>query len=221
MISIIIPTKNEKKSIYNTLSNLQILRKKKICEIILVDGRSDDETINISKPYVDRILSVSPNRSRQQNLGASIAQGEMLLFLHADTYISSKVLLKFYENHKNYKWGFFSIKLDHDSIKYRMLEFLINLRSRIFKYGTGDQCIFINKKLFTKINGFPILELMEDISICSTLKKKFSPSIIKSVVKTSARRWESHGFVITVIKMRLLRLLYIMGFNTSLLRKLY
>jgi rSAM/selenodomain-associated transferase 2 len=186
-----------------------------------VDGRSDDETINISKPYVDKILSISPNRSRQQNLGASIAEGEMLLFLHADTYISSKVLLKFYENHKNYKWGFFNIKLDHDSIKYRMLEFLINLRSRIFKYGTGDQCIFINKKLFTKINGFPDLELMEDISICSTLKKKFSPSIIKSVVKTSARRWESHGFVITVIKMRLLRLLYIMGFNTSLLRKLY
>ena len=221
MISIIIPTKNEKKSIYNTLSNLQILRKKKVCEIILVDGRSDDETINISKPYVDKILSISPNRSRQQNLGASIAEGEMLLFLHADTHISSKVLLKFYENHKNYKWGFFSIKLNHDSIKYRILEFLINLRSRIFKYGTGDQCLFINKKLFTKINGFPVLELMEDISICSILKKEFNPSIIKSVVKTSARRWESHGFLITVIKMRLLRLLYIMGFNTSLLRKLY
>jgi rSAM/selenodomain-associated transferase 2 len=221
MISIIIPTKNEKKTIYHTLSSLQILRKKKICEIILVDGRSDDETINISKPYVDKILSISPNRSRQQNLGASIAEGEMLLFLHADTYISSKVLLKFYENHKNYKWGFFSIKLDHNSIKYRILEFLINLRSRIFKYGTGDQCIFINKKIFTKINGFPALELMEDISICSILKKKFSPSIIKSVVKTSVRRWESNGFVITVIKMRLLRLLYIMGFNTNLLRKLY
>ena len=221
MISIIIPAKNEKKSILHTLSNLQILRKKKICEIILVDGRSDDETINISKPYVDKILSISPNRSRQQNLGASIAEGEMLLFLHADTYISSKVLLKFYENHKNYKWGFFSIKLDHSSIKYRILEFLINLRSRIFKYGTGDQCIFINKKIFTKINGFPALELMEDISICSILKKKFSPSIIKSVVKTSVRRWESNGFVITVIKMRLLRLLYIMGFNTNLLRKLY
>tara|TARA_B110000014_G_C20099530_1_gene576897 strand:+ start:1184 stop:1849 length:666 start_codon:yes stop_codon:yes gene_type:complete len=221
MISIIIPAKNEKKTIYDTLSNLQILRKKKVCEIILVDGRSDDETINISKPYVDKILSISPNRSRQQNLGASIAEGEMLLFLHADTHISSKVLLKFYENHKNYKWGFFSIKLNHDSIKYRILEFLINLRSRIFKYGTGDQCLFINKKLFTKINGFPVLELMEDISICSILKKEFNPSIIKSVVKTSARRWESHGFLITVIKMRLLRLLYIMGFNTSLLRKLY
>ena len=221
MISIIIPTKNEKKYIYHTLSNLQILRKKKICEIILVDGRSDDETINISKPYVDKILSISPNRSRQQNLGASIAQGEMLLFLHADTYISSEVLLKFHEKHKNYEWGFFNIKLGHDSIKYRILEFLINLRSRIFKYGTGDQCIFINKKLFTKINGFPNLELMEDIGICSTLKKNFSPSIIKSIVKTSVRRWESRGFIRTVIKMRLLRLLYIMGFNTSLLRKLY
>ena len=221
MISIIIPTKNEKKYIYHTLSNLQILRKKKICEIILVDGRSDDETINISKPYVDKILSISPNRSRQQNLGASIAQGEMLLFLHADTYISSEVLLKFYEKHKNYEWGFFNVKLGHDSIKYRILEFLINLRSRIFKYGTGDQCIFINKKLFTKINGFPNLELMEDIGICSTLKKNFSPSIIKSIVKTSVRRWESRGFIRTVIKMRLLRLLYIMGFNTSLLRKLY
>ena len=78
MISIIIPTKNEKKTISHTLSNLQILRKKKICEIILVDGRSDDETINISKPYVDKILSISPNRSRQQNLGVSIAEGEML-----------------------------------------------------------------------------------------------------------------------------------------------
>ncbi|MFL2560009.1 MAG: TIGR04283 family arsenosugar biosynthesis glycosyltransferase [Gammaproteobacteria bacterium] len=221
MISIIIPTKNEKKSIYHTLSNLQILRKKNICEIILVDGRSDDETIIISKPYVDKILSISPNRSRQQNLGASIAQGEMLLFLHADTYMSPEVLLKFYEKYKNYKWGFFNIKLDHDSIKYRVLEFLINLRSRIFKYGTGDQCIFINKKLFTKINGFPNLELMEDIGICSTLKKFFSPSIINSIVKTSTRRWESHGFMKTVIKMRLLRLLYMMGFNTSLLRKLY
>jgi len=221
MISIIIPTRNESHVIIDTLCHLQTLRKNNICEVILVDGSSSDDTVDIAKRYVNHILIVEPSRSRQQNIGASIAKGDILLFLHADTFISNEQLIELNKMSLKVKWGFFKLMFTNQKIKYRILSYFINARSMIRNYATGDQAIFVNKELFNKIKGFPKLMLMEDLGFCSILKNYYPPLIVDSKVITSSRRWEQNGFIGTIVKMRILRFLYSLGVNTKFLEKNY
>ena len=97
MISIIIPVRNEAQNISKNLSHLQELRRRNSCEIILVDGGSTDNTTEIANNLVDHILKTKLGRAVQQNIGASIAKGNTLVFLHADTYITAKQLLSIKE----------------------------------------------------------------------------------------------------------------------------
>ena len=221
MISIIIPTLNEENFILNSIKPLQNLRKKNCCEIIVIDGQSNDSTVNMVHPYVDDIFVTNPKRSLQQNLGASIAKGDILLFLHADTILTEKNLLELNNFHKDCSWGFYLISLGEKIFKYQMLEKCINLRSQIFNYATGDQGIFIRKDLFNRIGGFPNIDLMEDVEICKILKKLSLPYIIKSQIITSSRKWKSDGFLKTVLKMRLFRILNAVGLHPNLLKKYY
>lgn len=221
MISIIIPTLNEENSILNSIKPLQNLRKKNCCEIIVIDGQSNDSTVNMVHPYVDDIFVTNPKRSLQQNLGASIARGDVLLFLHADTILTEKNLLELNNFHKDFSWGFYLINLGEKIFKYQMLEKCINLRSQVFNYATGDQGIFIRKDLFNRIGGFPNIDLMEDVEICKILKKLSLPYIIKSQIITSSRKWKSDGFLKTVLKMRLFRILNAVGLHPNLLKKYY
>ena len=221
MISIIIPTKNEESNIFKNLSHLQKLRENNFCEIILVDGKSSDNTVRTASNLVNNILITKPDRASQQNIGASIARGNVLLFLHADTFLTEQQLLDLQNIIKRKEWGFFKIKLDSKKIKYKFLSYLINLRSKIYNYGTGDQAIFIHKNTFDQIGGFPKLMIMEDIKICSILKKISNPLIIDDFVMTSPRRWEKYGFIKTILKMRILRFLYKIGVNTKILKRYY
>ncbi len=91
----------------------------------------------------------------------------------------------------------------------------------LFKYGTGDQCLFMNKDIFYKVGGFPNIRLMEDIEICSSLNKICNPKIINNIVTSSSRKWESHGFIRTIIKMRIYRILYFFGADTRFLKNNY
>ena len=106
-------------------------------------------------------------------------------------------------------------------IKYKILSFFINLRSMLYNYGTGDQILYIEKNIFNKIKGFPNLMIMEDIAICRILNKISAPFIIHSHAITSSRRWDDHGFVRTILKMRALRFLYYIGVKTHILQRLY
>lgn len=221
MISVIIPTKNEEKIIYDAVINLQDLRKNKLCEIIIVDGMSDDNTVDVISPYVDKIATCQANRGAQQNLGAKISSGHTLVFLHADTHINEEQINFLRKIKDKLYWGFFKLSFDRKDLKYQILSFFINLRSYLFKYGTGDQVIFIQKKLFHKINGFPDYELMEDINICSRLKNHFKPIISNIYIKTSARKWHTEGFLKTILKMRILRILYYIKIKPSKLKTYY
>ena len=77
------------------------------------------------------------------------------------------------------------------------------------------------ERTFNKINGFKDLDLMEDVEISNRLKKLFSPHILPGFAMTSHRKWESHGFLRTIAKMRILRFMYFIGFSTKFLNKLY
>jgi len=221
-LSIVIPVLNEAPLIEQTLKALQPLRAVGH-EVIVVDGGSHDDTVLRSKPYADKILQGSRGRSRQMNAGATLASHELLLFLHADTLLTEgadRIIVKGMNGGRS-DWGRFDVKLSGNHPLLRIIEFLMNWRSRMSGIATGDQAIFVKRDLFVAMGGFPEVNLMEDIALCRMLKKYRRPLCLRQPVITSSRRWEEKGFVRTISLMWFLRLAYFFKVNPNRLAKLY
>ena len=220
MISIIIPVLNEGQQIQACLEALQTLRRRGH-EIIVVDGGSVDNTLEIAHPLVDRITSSETGRASQINAGADIANGNVLLFLHADTRLPENFTELFALSETNECWGFFRVRLSGKQPLFRLIETCMNLRSSLTSIATGDQTLFVTKTLFLKVGGFDNIDLMEDIEICRRLQQMNKPVRLDAAVMTSSRRWEKNGIMKTILKMWLLRLLYFFGYSPAQLVKLY
>ena len=219
--SIIIPTLNEEQTLNANQKTLIAMKNKLNAEIIIVDGKSDDNTTSVAKLFADKFYYQSPSRSGQLNKGASNASGDYLIFLHVDTYINLRGLEEIMSIDDNFNWGFFKIRLDDSQLKYKFLSYCINLRSKIFSYATGDQVLIIKKALFDDIKGYLDINLMEDVEITYRLKKICEPTLFEGNAISSPRRWKKNGFFKTILQMRILRMLYHFGVCTNKLNKLY
>ena len=221
-ISIIIPILNEANFITQTLSALQPLRAIGH-EVIVVDGGSEDVSLTQSQPLADRVIRSPRGRSRQMNAGAQIARGEILLFLHADTFLPEGAdrLIISKMKQKGKIWGHFDVHLSGRHPLLRLIEYLMNWRSRLSGIATGDQGFFVRRQAFQSIGGFPEIDLMEDIALSRALKKCGHPLCLRQRVVTSSRRWENNGILRTVFLMWYLRLAYFMGTNHEALSRLY
>ncbi len=220
-ISIIVPVVNEQSCIVAFLEALQCYRKNGH-EVILVDGSSSDDTIKLAANLVDMSLLSAPGRARQMNLGAKYAKNSVLLFLHSDTYLpksTDSIILNALSSQNS--WGRFNVKLDGKQKIFRIIERLINLRSKLTNIATGDQAIFINKEIFDKVNGYPEILLMEDIALSKILRQQYTCCCLANEVTTSSRRWEKNGVLRTIVLMWKLRLLYFIGTKPDILYKLY
>ncbi len=221
-LSIIIPILNEADTIPRTLRALQPLRAKGH-ELIVVDGGSKDASLRQSQSLADRIIESSTGRSRQMNSGAQVASGEVLLFLHADTFLpqgaDQLILSRMRQSGK--AWGRFDVRLSGKNLLFRMIECLMNWRSRLSGIATGDQGIFVSDRLFQSIGGFPEIDLMEDVALCKVLKRFGPPLCLWQRVETSSRRWEENGTFRTIFLMWYLRLAYCLGTPPGKLIKSY
>jgi len=220
-LSFIIPTLNEAEGIDNILRSLQYLRKAGH-EIIIADGGSTDNTIQIAQPLVDKIVQCPKGRAIQQNRGAMLAVGDYLFFLHADTQIPinfESIIKKHLK--KNVIWGRFDVRLSGNHVFFRIIEKMMNWRSRLTRIATGDQLIFCRKDIFTQIGGFKEIALMEDIELSGRLKKISPPYFFSEKVITSSKKWEKNGIVSTILLMWWLRLNYFFGKDPRQLVKLY
>jgi len=239
--SIIIPVLNEATNIQTCLLALQPLRDR--AEIIIVDGGSYDNTVELVRPYADKILASDKGRARQMNHGANQATGEILLFLHADTELPEHALTLIEQNISSRQvWGRFNIELrseflvptrrvgmqyqraalpNLEQLMFNIIAFMMNWRSRLTGIATGDQTIFVTKTAFNSVGGFPEISLMEDIALSSTLKKLSSPICLTAKVKSSARRWQHNGIFKTILLMWSLRLRYWLGQDPQYLAELY
>jgi len=219
-ISIIIPTYNEEVGIITFLTKLQALRPQ--CELILVDGGSDDDTVLLAEGLVDDVLNSDKGRALQMNVGAAMATSPILLFLHADTYLPKETVEQIKQAIiKGFRWGRFDIKLTGKSIILTIIAWMMNQRSRLTSIATGDQALFVERDLFEQLDGFAEIPLMEDIELSSRLKKYGKPYCVKNKVVSSGRRWLSFGVVKTILLMWWLRLCYFFGVNPADLEQLY
>lgn len=224
-LSVIIPVLNEACQLEALLQSLQSLRRQG-GELIVVDGGSYDQSFTIAQTWADQILLSKQGRAIQMNAGAAVAQGNVLLFLHADTRLPESAVESI-DNARQYClssalfWGRFDVQISNRRWVYRIIESMMNLRSRLTAIATGDQAIFIDTALFHRLGEYPEIELMEDIALCRILRKQAQPVCLSARVQTSSRRWEQYGVVKTVLLMWTLRLLYRLGVSPSLLVKMY
>lgn len=220
-LSIIVPTLNEAACIGRTLTALQPLRIRGH-EIIVVDGGSTDTTFTQAEPLADRILHAERGRARQMNVGASRANHAILLFLHADTVLPAMTDgLVMTALSEGYGWGRFDIRIEPADVILRVVAAGMNLRSRLTGMATGDQALFVERRLFERVNGYPDIPLMEDLALCDRLLAIGPPACLRARVTTSARRWQQHGRIRTILKMWYLRLAWRLGADPAELARRY
>jgi len=223
-ISIVIPVFHEEKVINKAVDAMHRLPFEGRLEIIVVDGDPGEQTlIAISDPRVIKARS-EKGRGKQMNVGAMLASGEVLLFLHVDTELPPDGLTQIYTvmRDRNCVGGSFDLGIGSDRFCFRLIERAASLRSRITRMPYGDQGIFLRRESFFDLGGFRELPLMEDVDLMRRVRQSGKKiHIIARKVKTSARRWEKEGVVYCTFRNWTLILLYLLGVSPQRLGRFY
>ncbi|MCX2781422.1 TIGR04283 family arsenosugar biosynthesis glycosyltransferase [Microbulbifer thermotolerans] len=220
--SIVVPLLNEREQLPQLIEHLRSLLARDNCEVIFVDGGSDDGSAEFLSTAGLTVIAAQRGRARQMNAGAEAASGDCLLFLHADTRLPENAL----ENIERALlrgncWGRFDVRISGNSIWFPLIATLINWRSRISGIATGDQAIFVRRDLFEELGGFADQPLMEDIALSGRLLELARPACIRARVTTSGRRWQKYGVLRTVLLMWRLRFDYWRGVSAEQLARRY
>lgn len=221
-LSVIVPALDEAASIVATLDSLRELQGRGH-EVIVVDGGSRDGTDTLAAGLADRVLAAGAGRAVQMNAGARAAAGDVFLFLHADSRLpgaADRLVLQGLAA-SGAAWGRFDVRIASGRPLLRMVETMMNLRSRLTRICTGDQAIFVRREAFDAVGGYPAQALMEDIAISARLRRQSAPLCLRERCVTSARRWESEGVLRTIALMWWLRLQYALGVTPARLARGY
>ncbi len=215
----ILPVLNEQGRIAALLRRLR--RDFPDSQLIVVDGGSSDRTVASAMPLCDQLLLCEAGRAVQMNLGGRCATRDYLCFLHADSQpgVSMGRLRSYLAD--NPAWGFCRVALSGRRPVFRLIEWLMNLRSTLTGVATGDQMLFMRRDVFEQTGGFEPIPLMEDVACSKRLRRLARPVVVREPVLTSSRRWEERGVVKTVLIMWGLRLAYFAGVSPWRLWRFY
>lgn len=238
-VSVIIPTLNEEQALPQTLTRTLALGFE---EVLVVDGGSSDRTQELVRAlpvardpsHLDDsssdarhrpllLLAAPTGRAAQMNAGAAASRGDALLFLHADTRLpdNAKAAIMDALREPACPGGRFDLRFDRDCALSRLIALMINLRSRLSGIATGDQAIFVRRKVFERMGGYAAIPLMEDVDLTRRLNRMGPVACLRAQVVTSFRRWETNGPIRTILLMWLLRFLYWIGVSPHTLSRWY
>ncbi len=218
-ISIIIPTLNEEANIAALAHNLAGAAS----EIIIVDGGSQDGTVEAAAQHSFKILHSPPGRGIQLNIGATSAGGTILLFLHADTRLPKNfekpVIAAL--NNPGCVAGAFRLAIDAPTPALRFIAFCANLRTAWLQMPYGDQAIFIKKETFIRLGKFAETPIMEDYIFAEKVRKTGKIALLQDQATTSARRWRRLGLLRTTLINQLVVTGYHLNIPLERLARLY
>ena len=223
-ISVIVPVLNEEDIINRTLSHIRSLEGGEGVEIIVVDGSSRGGTIKAIEMEDIITLTSAKGRGIQMNAGADKAKGDILVFLHVDTFLPERGLeyMRRSLDDPKISGGAFTLDMyDFDTFLKRLI-FLQNLRARITRVPYGDQVIFVRRKDFNEIGGFAPIRLFEDVDLMSRMKrKKMRIDILHLKVRSSGRRFMEKGPIHALARNIFIISLYHIGVSPDRLARFY
>lgn len=220
-VSVIVPTLDEEAEVGEALRRAREAFGSD-AELIVVDGGSRDGTTRIAARHAT-VLRSARGRGEQLAAGADAAEGDILVFLHADTWVSADAGARVAAAIRAGAAGGclrFAVREDR-RLRTRLLELGVNTRTRIFATATGDQAIFARRDAYARCGGIPRIPIFEDVRFVRRLRRvgRFVPTNATAV--TSGRRWNREGFLRTVILHLGLRAAFALGASPERLARHY
>jgi rSAM/selenodomain-associated transferase 2 len=222
--SIIIPVIHESEIINTLLESLKHIETDEPFEIIVVDGSSTRDTLSAIMDKTVITQGCEQGRGRQMNAGAALAHGEILIFLHVDTFLPTNALSVIKETLENKQLvgGAFTLQIQSQKRILRIIAADSTLRSQITRAPYGDQVIFLRKSCFDAIGGYADIPIMEDVELMRRIKKTGGHiAILSHRVVTSARRWDQEGLLYVLLRDTLIIFLFWCGVSAEKLAKYY
>lgn len=222
-VSIVVPILNEARLLPGLLGHLrELVDRDSGAGVVLVDGGSDDASAEVVRRAGLTCLQAQRGRAAQMNAGAAASDGDILLFLHADTRLPVDALHRARRAvHGGAVGGWFGVRLDSSRPSLRLAGRLISLRSKLTGGATGDQAIFVRRSDFEALGGYALVPLFEDLDLIRRLQRRGPVVPLSATVVTSARRWEKLGVLRTIARMWALRTLYYCGVSPRRLARYY
>jgi len=195
-ISVIIPTFNEEGNIHQLVSFIIKNKTGLIKEVIVVDGRSEDQTVSMAQQSGAKTI-ISPIRSRaiQMNLGAKHATGDIFYFVHADVKLIDSFATDIYKAvQSGYPSGCYCYRFDSKSWLLKTNAYCTRFTG--IMYRGGDQTLFIERKSFEILKGFDeTFVIMEDYDLIQRIRKKYRFKIIPKRITVSSRKYKSNSWL--------------------------
>jgi len=193
-VSVIIPTFQEAAGIEDMLQQTWAAGP---CEVLVVDAGSPDGTARIASRCASAVYESPRSRARQQNLGAAHAQGDILLFLHADSRLPRDGITQVVSAFRDprIEVAAFRQRIDGPETWFRLVE--IGTAYRVARWGLafGDQGICVRRETFHALGGFPEVSFLEDVLFMERVRVRSRPVLLAGPLTTSPRRWHKHGLL--------------------------
>lgn len=221
-ISVILPTLNEAVELPETLRRLRLVPE--VGEVIIVDGGSRDDTVKLAEAAGCVVVNCAPGRGRQLRAGAERATGEVVLFLHADTWVppeAGRALLACLARPGVVGGGFYKVFRDPPNWLVRGSRFKCWWRLLIARRVMADQGIFLRRETLARIGGVPDVPLMEEFELCRRLRPLGRLALADATVVTAARKFRRLGVLRTYLLMWRVTVGYYRGVPLAELRRLY
>ena len=192
-VSVVIPALNEESNIARAIASGWAAGAD---EVVVADGGSVDQTI-ANCDGATSVTQCAAGRALQMNAGVEVADGDVIVFLHADNWFAENSLSQMREclSDGRVVGGSFRQRIEADGARYRLLEWGNAFRAKWLRLPYGDQAIFVRRKDFDELGGFPEIPLMEDVTLMRALRKRGRLALLDGPVHISARRWQKHGVV--------------------------
>lgn len=217
-LTVIVPTLNEAEHLHASLASLP-----PDADVVVSDGGSTDETVSIATRAGARVVVGPAGRAQQMNRGAVAADGDTLLFLHADCTLDDNAHrdIETALAREHVVGGSFRLVIRDATRALRCIAATSNARARYLGAPYGDQGIFVRRSAFDAVGGFPEIPFMEDVALVRKLKRRGTLVVADGTVTTGDRHWKQLGPAGTTLLNWSMVWLFMLGVSAERLEPIY